>query len=79
MRLHVQVDDLLVARVDAIAGRRRRSKFVRKALLTAVEHHERWRLIESAAGSVPDRGHEWDADPAAWIRAGRRLDPTRVG
>ena len=79
MRLHVQVDDLLVARVDAIAGRRRRSEFVRRALMAAVEHQERWRLIESAAGSITDRGHEWDADPAAWVRAGRRIDPNRVG
>lgn len=79
MRLHVHVEDELIARVDAIAGRRGRSEFIRKAVRAAVEHQNRWDLIEKAAGSIPDHGHEWDEDPAEWVRRGRRTDPRRVG
>jgi hypothetical protein len=40
---------------------------------------ERWAMILSAIASIPDTGHEWDEDPAAWVRAQRRADPRRVG
>lgn len=79
MRLHIHIDDALIARVDSIAGRRGRSEFVRKALHAAVRHQDRWELIEKAAGSIQDGGHEWDEDPAEWVRRGRREDPRRVG
>jgi hypothetical protein len=36
-------------------------------------------MIDSAIGSVAEEDHEWDADPAAWIRAQRRSDERRVG
>ena len=77
MRLHVHVEDELIAQVDAIAGPGRRSAFIRKAVRAAVEHQNRWDLIKQAAGSIPDRGHEWDEDPADWVRRGRRADPRR--
>jgi hypothetical protein len=38
---------------------------------------ERWRLIESALGSIDDIGHEWDDDPEDWVRA-QRHDPLRA-
>ncbi len=79
MRLHIHVEDELITRVDAIAGRRGRSAFIRKAVRAAVEYRNRWDLIKKAAGSIPDRGHEWDEDPAEWVRRGRREDPRRVG
>jgi hypothetical protein len=40
---------------------------------------ERWELIESALGSIPDEGHDWDDDPAAWVHEQRRSDADRVG
>ncbi len=43
------------------------------------DHDERWALIESAIGSIPDTGHEWDDDPAEWVRAQRYADARRVG
>ena len=79
MRLHVHVEDELIARVDAIAGKRGRSEFIRKAVRAAVEHRNRWDLIKQAAGSISDRGHDWDEDPAEWVTRGRREDPHRVG
>lgn len=79
MRMHIELDDRLVAEVDDLAGPRGRSAFVRTAIVRAVEQERRWRDIEAAAGSVPDHGHEWDDDPGAWVRAQRRGDARRVG
>lgn len=79
MRLHIEMDDELVERIDEAAGPRGRSEFVRQAVRAALEHEERWRLIESAMGSIPDHGHDWDEDPAAWVHEQRFADPRRVG
>jgi hypothetical protein len=40
---------------------------------------QRWELIESGFGAIPDEGHEWDADPAEWVRHQRFQDERRVG
>ena len=72
MRLHIHIDDALIARVDEISGPRARSEFVRTAIRAALENHRRWDLIERVAGTVSARPHEWDADPAAWVRLQRR-------
>jgi uncharacterized protein (DUF433 family) len=45
----------------------------------AVANELRWDGIEASLGAIEDRGHEWDADPAAWVRAGRRANAQRVG
>ena len=79
MRMHIELDDELVAMVDELSGPRGRSDFVRHAVRRAVDQERRWKLLERAAGSIPDTGHEWDEDPAAWVRAQRRADPRRVG
>jgi predicted transcriptional regulator len=79
MRMHIELDDDLVRRIDAIAGPRGRSRFVRDALEHAIDRERRWRLIESAFGAVADEGHDWDADPAGWVHAQRFSDPKRVG
>jgi len=79
MRLHIELDDDLVAEVDRIAGPRGRSGFVRAAVQHAVRQDVRWVAIDAAAGSIADEGHDWDADPAAWVRAQRRADPRRAG
>ena len=79
MRMHIEIDHGLMAEVDDIAGHRRRSAFVREAVRTAVVQHKRWRLIAVAAGAISDTGHDWDPDPAAWVRDQRFGDTTRVG
>ena len=79
MRLHIHIEDELIAQVDRIAGPRARSEFVRKAVRTAVENRRRWDLIEQAAGAIADVPHEWDADPAEWVRRQRRGDSRRIG
>jgi len=79
MRFHIHIDDAIMKRVDALAGPRGRSEFTRKALLAAVDHAERRKRFEKAVGGIADSGHEWDDDPAAWVRTMRRADPRRVG
>ena len=79
MRLHIELDDEIVAQVDALSGSRGRSAFVRSAVQRAVRQEHRWSEIEAAAGAIPDTGHEWDADPAAWVRQQRHSDARRAG
>jgi predicted transcriptional regulator len=77
--MHIEVEDELMSRVDRLAGSRGRSQFVRTAIERAVEHEDRWALIEGAANSIRPSGHAWDDDPAEWVRAQRRGDDRRGG
>ena len=79
MRLHIELDDELVARIDALSGPRGRSAFVRAAVERAVVQERRWADIESAAGAITDGGHDWDSDPETWVREQRHADARRAG
>jgi len=79
MRLHISLEEELVAELDRQVGRRQRSAFIAAAVRRSLEDLRRREALEAAFGSIPDTGHEWDADPAAWVRAQRRADPRRVG
>jgi len=79
MRLHIYLDDDLVAELDRRAGDRQRSAFIVGAVRRALEDERRWEDIEAALGSIPDSGHAWDEDPAGWVRDQRRADRSRVG
>lgn len=79
MRMHIELDDDLVAKVDGLTGSRGRSAFVRRAVERAVEQEQRWVDLESAASSIEDGSHEWDSDPAGWVREQRRVDQRRAG
>lgn len=79
MRLHISLDDALVARLDRRVGRRRRSAFIAETVRHALDDEARWDDIEASIASLPARGHEWDADPAAWVDAQRTADARRVG
>ncbi len=79
MRLHITLGEELVRELDRRVGARRRSAFIAEAVRQALEEERRWELIESALGSIDDRGHEWDDDPASWVRGQRRADLSRVG
>jgi hypothetical protein len=35
--------------------------------------------LDAGLGALSASEHEWDADPAGWVEAQRRIDPTRVG
>jgi Arc/MetJ-type ribon-helix-helix transcriptional regulator len=79
MRLHITLNDELVRELDGRVGARRRSAFIAAAVRRALDDERRWELIESALGSIEDQGHEWDGDPAGWVREQRSADPARVG
>lgn len=79
MRLHITLDEAVVAELDARVGSRRRSGFIAEAVRRALDDERRWEEIEAALGSIEASGHEWDADPAGWARAQRTGDGRRVG
>ncbi len=79
VRVHILLEDALVAELDRRIGPRRRSRFVAEAVRRALDDERRWDDIETALGSVEREGHDWDDDPAAWVRAQRRGDARRVG
>jgi hypothetical protein len=79
MRLHISLDDDLVAELDQRVGRRRRSAFIAEMLRRVLDDERRWHDIEAAVAALPDSGHEWDSDPSSWVRASRRSDPRSVG
>lgn len=71
MRIHIALDDDLVAELDRMAGARRRSAFVVELIRRGLDDERRWDDIEASLGRLPDTGHVWDADPAAWVREQR--------
>ena len=79
MRLHIVIEDELVAELDRRAGSRRRSAFIGQVIRRALEDERRWDDIEAALGTIADSGHDWDDDPAAWVRSQRRGDQRRSG
>jgi metal-responsive CopG/Arc/MetJ family transcriptional regulator len=79
MRLHIALDDGLVAELDRRVGPRRRSAFIAELVRRGLEDERRWDDIESALGTVADVGHDWDDDPAGWVRAQRHGDARRAG
>jgi metal-responsive CopG/Arc/MetJ family transcriptional regulator len=79
MRVHITLDAEDVRRLDARVGARRRSGFIAAAVRRALDDEHRWEQIEAAIGSVTGAGHEWDQDPAAWVRSQRHGDGRRVG
>ncbi|MCY3972244.1 MAG: hypothetical protein OXG74_20110 [Acidobacteria bacterium] len=75
MRLHIALDDELVAELDRRVGPRQRCAYIAHLIrLGLADDRRRWEDIESALGSIPDTGHDWDEDPAAWVRRQRGED-----
>jgi Arc/MetJ family transcription regulator len=79
MRLHIALDDALVAELDRRVGARRRSAFIAELIRRGLEDEQRWDDIESSLGRLKDTGHEWDENPAEWVRGQRRGDSRRAG
>ncbi len=79
MRVHIALDDDMVAELDARVGPRRRSSFVAAAVRAALQDERRWAELQASVGALDDHAHEWDQDAAAWVRAQRRGDERRSG
>lgn len=76
MRMHLNLDDELAREIDAVAGSRGRSAFVRDAVSRELDRRRRWTAFDRAVGGAPDFGSHLPHD---WIREERRGDPRRVG
>ncbi len=79
MRLHITLDEAIVARLDQRVGPRGRSAFIAESVRQALDDESRWDGILGALGTIPDTDHEWDADPDEWVGRQRMGDPGRVG
>ncbi len=79
MRLHIALDDELVAELDRRAGTRQRSSFIAELIRRGLEDEQRWDDIEAALGGISQTGHDWDDDPAAWVQQQRHQDTRRAG
>ncbi|HWG09639.1 MAG TPA: hypothetical protein VN672_11610 [Solirubrobacteraceae bacterium] len=79
MRVHITLDDDLVAQLDSRVGSRRRSAFISETVRRVLEDEQRWEDIEAGLGALAGAAHEWDADPAGWVAAQRLGDAARVG
>jgi hypothetical protein len=79
MRVHINLDNRLVAQLDRRVGKRKRSSFIAATVRRALEDDRRWDDILGALGRLEDEGHDWDADLAGWVRQQRRVDSRRVG
>ena len=78
MRLHILLDDDLVAEIDRRAGERKRSEFIARVVRTAIDDERRWDEIEAGLGALSDTEHDWDMDPGDWVRS-QRSDARRAG
>jgi Arc/MetJ family transcription regulator len=79
VRLHIELDDELVAQIDQLTGPRGRSAFVRSAIERALRQEIRWSDLEVAARAIADQDHDWDADPGVWVRQQRQAGESRKG
>lgn len=68
-----------MSQLDRRIGRRKRSAFIAETVRKALEDQRRWDDILASLGKIRDEGHDWDSDPAAWVRQQRRVDRRRVG
>lgn len=69
----------MVAALDERVGPRHRSAFISETIRRVLEDERRWDDVIAALGGIPDRDHDWDEDPGAWVHAQRRGDERRVG
>jgi metal-responsive CopG/Arc/MetJ family transcriptional regulator len=79
LRIHINLEQRLVAQLDRRVGRRKRSAFIAETVRRALDEERRWDDIVASLGVIADRGHDWERDPAEWVRAERRGDRRRVG
>jgi metal-responsive CopG/Arc/MetJ family transcriptional regulator len=79
MRLHIALDDELVSELDRRVGPRRRSAFIAELVRRGLDDEQRWDDVESALGALAGAAHDWDEDPAGWVRQQRHGDGRRAG
>jgi hypothetical protein len=79
-RAHVVLPEDLIAQVDRITGRRRRSRFVEEAIREKLAREALSKALEETAGTIdPAEYPEW-ASPAStseWVARRREADSDR--
>ncbi len=76
MRTHVILPDDLVAGVDELVGKRRRSEFIAGAAREKLQREQQLRAIREGAGSIDLSKHpEWSTREKTieWVRAQRAI------
>lgn len=63
MRLHLDLDDELVAALDRRAEQRSRSALIAELIRRGLDDECRWDDIEASLGAISDTGHEWTRIP----------------
>lgn len=79
MRLHISLDDEIVAELDSRVGERKRSAFIAAIIRQALDDASRWDQVLASAGSIGPDGGYWGDDPSRWVREERLSDSARVG
>jgi hypothetical protein len=77
-RTHVVIPESLVRAIDALVGKRGRSRFIAEAAAREVERRRLIEALEQASGAWKDENHpELKDGAAAWIRKQRQEDEKR--
>jgi metal-responsive CopG/Arc/MetJ family transcriptional regulator len=79
-RAHVVLSDVLLAEVDRVAGKRRRSRYIEEAVREKLAHDAlSAALAESAGVLAPADYPEWQTPErtSEWVRSLRREDDLR--
>jgi len=80
VRIHVILPEDLVAKIDELAGPRRRSEFIAETLEDYFVRQRQRGALEGAAGSLKDSDYpDWSTPEKtdAWITRSRELDDDR--
>lgn len=68
MRIHITLDEQTVREIDAVAGKRGRSAFIRDVVSKEAERQRKLKLFWSAVGSIPDFAPGWTAETISEMR-----------
>jgi Arc/MetJ family transcription regulator len=81
MRTHVTLPEDLVAEVDKLAGKRKRSQFIEEAVRTKVQREKLGRALQEGAGILNPEDHPYwrtPEDTSRWVRESRERDNERL-
>ena len=80
-RAHVLLPEELLSKVDEVAGKRKRSRYVEAAIREKLSRDVLATALGESAGVLnPADYPEWESSEkaSAWVRAGRRDDDARL-
>lgn len=81
MRAHVILAEEVVASVDKLVGKRRRSRFIEDAVKEKLERERLGKALKATAGILRDDAYpEWSTSEkvSEWVRISRQEDEERT-